>query len=221
MLETTVTFFLRVYEITRHTHTCTHTGKYRAPPGTLYSDVQPLTWPLQDETKNIELVHKEPVPKSPGCSGLYHDTDWIKTVRIQSDLLSEFWGQDMLLEACVLIPAGFYDHNDTKYPLVIAHGHYSAIFNPGGRFDFRKPTANMTGYARYDQEAANWFASNWSSLQADGTFSNARALVITINHPVPYFDDSYAVDSVNVGPYGSAIWKELIPYVEKKFRGTF
>ena len=208
-------------------------------------------WPLQDETKKIELVHKEPVPKSPGCSGLYHDTDWIKTVRIQSDLLSEFWGQDMLLEACVLIPAGFYDHNDTKYPLVIAHGHYSAIFNPGGRFDFRKPSANMTGYARYDQEAANWFASNWSSLQADGTFSNARALVITINHPVPYFDDSYAVDSVNVvrliflfmffcecllekkkkmfadddasffqGPYGSAIWKELIPYVEKKFRGT-
>jgi len=125
----------------------------------------------------------------------------------------------MLLEACVLLPAGFYDRNDTKYPLVIAHGHYSAIFNPGGRFDFRKPTKNITGYARYDQEAANWFASNWSSLESDGVFSNARALVVTINHPVPFFDDSYAVDSVNVGPYGSAIWSELVPFIENKFRG--
>ena len=43
--------------------------------------------------------------------------------------------------------------------------------------------------------------------------------VITIKHPVPFFDDSYAVDSANVGPYGSAIMTELLPAVEAAYRG--
>ena len=45
-----------------------------------------------------------------------------------------------------------------------------------------------------------------------------RMLVVTLQHPTPYFDDSYAVNSVNVGPYGDAIMQELIPEVEKRFR---
>ena len=45
-----------------------------------------------------------------------------------------------------------------------------------------------------------------------------RMLVVTFQHPTPYFDDSYAVNSVNVGPYGDAIMQELIPEVEKRFR---
>ena len=43
-------------------------------------------------------------------------------------------------------------------------------------------------------------------------------LVVTLQHPTPYFDDSYAVNSVNVGPYGDAILQELIPEIEKRFR---
>jgi hypothetical protein len=45
-----------------------------------------------------------------------------------------------------------------------------------------------------------------------------RVIVLTIQHATPYFDDSYAVNSENVGPYGDAITQELIPYVEKQFR---
>jgi len=40
-----------------------------------------------------------------------------------------------------------------------------------------------------------------------------------MKHPVPFFDDSYAVDSPNVGPYGSAIMRELIPEIERRYRG--
>ena len=43
-------------------------------------------------------------------------------------------------------------------------------------------------------------------------------IVVTLQHPNPYFDDSYAVNSVNVGPYGDAILQELIPEIEKRFR---
>jgi hypothetical protein len=44
-------------------------------------------------------------------------------------------------------------------------------------------------------------------------------LLLLIQHANPYYDDSYAVNSANLGPYGDAILKELIPEVEKRFRG--
>ena len=40
----------------------------------------------------------------------------------------------------------------------------------------------------------------------------------TLLHPTPYYDDSYAVNSPNNGPYGDAITTELLPYLEEQFR---
>ncbi|HSM86423.1 MAG TPA: alpha/beta hydrolase-fold protein, partial [Candidatus Limnocylindrales bacterium] len=45
-----------------------------------------------------------------------------------------------------------------------------------------------------------------------------RMIAVTFQHPTPYFDDSYAVNSANNGPYGDAIMQELIPYIEQHFR---
>ena len=45
-----------------------------------------------------------------------------------------------------------------------------------------------------------------------------RLIAVTFQHATPYFDDSYAVNSANNGPYGDAIMQELIPEVEKRFR---
>ena len=44
-------------------------------------------------------------------------------------------------------------------------------------------------------------------------------LIIEVQHANPYYDDSYAVNSANLGPYGDAITHELIPYIEQQFRG--
>ena len=44
-------------------------------------------------------------------------------------------------------------------------------------------------------------------------------MVIEIQHQNPYYDDSYAVNSANLGPYGDAITYELIPHIEKLFDG--
>jgi hypothetical protein len=46
-----------------------------------------------------------------------------------------------------------------------------------------------------------------------------RVLAIEIQHANPYYDDSYAVNSENLGPYGDAITYELVPAIEKQFRG--
>jgi hypothetical protein len=43
-------------------------------------------------------------------------------------------------------------------------------------------------------------------------------IAVTVQHPTPYYDDSYAVNSANNGPYGDAIMTELIPRVEREFR---
>jgi len=168
----------------------------------------------------LTLAHEVPKARSPGCSGTGADTVWIKTVTVESALLTRFWGTPISLEACVLLPWGFHDHPTARYPLVIAHGHYSAVFTPGGRFDPTPPSAwpaNLSGYDLVDQQYAYKLYTNWTA--ADGPFHGARALVITINNPVPFFDDSYAVDSANVGPYGSAILTELLPAVEGSYRG--
>lgn len=58
---------------------------------------------------------------------------------------------------------------------------------------------------------------NWTSPSL--AFRGARMLLAIVNHPVPFFDDSYAVNSENCGPYGDAITYELIPHIEKTYRG--
>ena len=42
--------------------------------------------------------------------------------------------------------------------------------------------------------------------------------MVEIRHETPYFDDSYAVNSANLGPYGTAITSELMPAVDAHFR---
>ena len=43
-------------------------------------------------------------------------------------------------------------------------------------------------------------------------------IIVHFYHPTPYYDDSYAVNSENCGPYGDAIREELIPYIEENYR---
>ncbi len=120
------------------------------------------------------------------------DTRWVKRFRFESPLLTKFWGRPIYLGATVLLPAG-YDQDTTHYPVLYAQGHFS--LSPPLRF----------------QEGTDLYRA-WTSHDFP------RVIVVTFQHPTPYFDDSYAVNSVNVGPYGDAIMQELIPEVEKRFR---
>jgi len=43
-------------------------------------------------------------------------------------------------------------------------------------------------------------------------------ILVTLQHPSPYYDDSYGVNSANNGPYGDAITQELVPAIEGKYR---
>lgn len=148
------------------------------------------------------------------------DTKYIKHIRMQSDLLTEFWGRPMYLGAHVLLPEGYDEHPEARYPLAVFHGHFPDDF---GGFREVPPDPNLPndynarfdlyGYSRIVQEHAYEFYQEWTGPDFP------RMLIIEIQHPTQYFDDSYAVNSVNMGPYGDAITYELIPYIEEQFRG--
>ena len=62
----------------------------------------------------------------------------------------------------------------------------------------------LAGYNRIQQQEAYDFYKQWTGP------GFPRMIVIEIQHATPFYDDSYAVNSANIGPYGDAIMKELL-----------
>jgi hypothetical protein len=138
------------------------------------------------------------------------DTEWVKHIKIQSQVLTKFWGHPMYLGAIVVLPDGWASHPNAHYPLLVDHGHFPHDFTG---FRTTPPDPNTTGYALERAQAAYKF------YQDRITGKLPHMLLLLVQHANPYYDDSYAVDSANVGPYGEAINRELIPAIEKQFRG--
>jgi hypothetical protein len=137
------------------------------------------------------------------------------------------------LGATVLLPKRYENHPDVFYPVVYLQNHFSL----DAPFSF-DPTATET-HPTYDEvgsahkglnvseplrplrlaaealvmpETAYEFYKAWTSEHFP------RVIAVTFQHPTPYYDDSYAVNSANNGPFGDAIMQELIPEVETHFR---
>ena len=168
------------------------------------ANAQPIAVSLDQEIPAI------PAPK---------DTKYIRHMRIQSALLTKFWGRPMFLSANILVPEGFDEHPNAHFPLAIFEDHFNHDFegfrteppDPNLKPDFSE-RFHISGYNRIQQEEEYKFYQQWIAPKFP------RLLVAQINHANPYYDDSYAVDSANLGPYGEAIETELIPALEKQFR---
>ena len=189
--------------------------QWRRAPGNLYSTPQRVRFDPKSTTPiQIEIDQKIPPIEPPA------DTEFVKHVRIQSDLLTEFWGRPMELGAHVLLPKDFDKHPEARYPLMVFHGHFPSDFG-GFRTEMPDPSLEpdysarfgISGYNRIQQQEAYDFYQKWISDDFP------RFIAIEIQHPTPYYDDSYAVNSASMGPYGDAITHELIPYIEEQFRG--
>jgi hypothetical protein len=191
--------------------------QWREKPGNLYS--KPVLWrwrgaPAAGPLPRLPLT--ETIPPLPA----FKETPWVKYVRIRSERLSKFWGRDVHLGAFVTLPQGFADHPDARYPLVINHGHFPAAPSnwretppdPDLQPDYSK-RFRLAGYNRIQQQL------EWEFFQAWTGKGFPRVLLVEIQHPTPFYDDSYGVNSANNGPYGDAIQHELIPEIERRFRG--
>jgi hypothetical protein len=160
--------------------------RWNVSPGNFYSAPQRVQ--IGPATETIRLVADQKVPPVTVPA----DTAWIKRFKIQSALLTKFWGRPIYLGATVLLPRD-YDASTVRYPILYRQGHFSLA----------APLGFEEGGALYKE----WVRDDFP-----------RMIVVTLQHPTPYFDDSYGVNSVNNGPYGDAIMQELVPEIEKRFR---
>src|ERR1700683_173998 len=183
-------------------------------PGNLYSTPRKVTVSASSGTIAVVLDQEIPPITPP------QDTKYIRHLKIRSELLTRFWGRPMYLSANVLVPEGFDTHPEVHYPVIISEDHFNADFagfrteppDPNLKPDYSE-RFHISGYNRIQQQEAYKFYQQWTSP------GFPRVLIAEINHANPYYDDSYAVNSANLGPYGDAIETELIPAIEKQFRG--
>ncbi len=157
------------------------------------------------------------------------DSQWVKHVSMRSELLTKFWGRPTEIGAIVLLPDGWAEHPEARYPVLISEDHYHRHLYP----DFRTTPPDPALKAREQQEPeqpgdgtivevdreSDTQAAGWRLFQDWTSGRLPRVLIVMPVHPNPYFDDAYAVNSANLGPYGDAIMRELMPMVEKKFHG--
>jgi Putative esterase len=181
---------------------------FNRSPGNLYSEVQKVHLdPATGYDIKLSLTKEIPAVKVPA------DTAWVKHIKIQSEMLTKFWGHPMYIGATVLLPKGYEEHPNAHYPVIYEENHFSLRSplrfteeNPAVSPEMRERLADL------NIETGHEFFQAWTSDNFP------RMIAVSFQHPTPYYDDSYAVNSVNNGPYGDALVKEMIPYLEAHFR---
>ena len=168
--------------------------QWNRSPGNLYSKPRRVEVQASSVTR-LELTEVIPPIDPP------KDTKYIRHWRMQSKLLTEFWGRPVFLTASVLVPRDF-DESTQHYPVAFYQNHFSG--------DFRGFRETPDGAGR---DAMSYqFYQDWTSGRLP------RMLLVVTDHATPYYDDSYGVNTANSGPYGDALTKEFYPAIEKQFR---
>jgi len=188
-----------------------HGQAWNRAPGSLLSQVKRVRIdPAAGYRVRLDLTEVIPPVEVPP------DTRHVRRIKIQSPLLSEFWGRPMYLGAVALLPKGYDENPDVHYPVVYSQGHFSLNPPLGYRTVEQgmpeETEAQRSRRLRYNRETSWELSRLWDG---DGF---PRMIVVTLQHPTPYYDDSYGVNSANNGPYADALMTELIPAVEKEFR---
>ena len=159
-------------------------------PGNLYSEVHRVRIePRTGAAIKLELTKSIPPDELPA------DEEFVKYIKVRSNLLSRFYGRPIFLRAAIILPRDYSADARRRFPLRIHIGGYGTRYTavqrlmaPGSTF------RNM------------WFAERTPSF-----------IYVQLDGDGPH-GDPYQVNSDNNGPYGDAVTTELIPYVENRFR---
>ncbi|HWK29345.1 MAG TPA: alpha/beta hydrolase-fold protein [Solirubrobacter sp.] len=207
----TVRAFFNVYETAHRSDgstvdvhfPCGDGGRPFSSPGNLRSAMQTVTIDRDQDTSlaltlSEKLTPAQAVPEGGTCQqGNPAESAHVKQVKLKSELLSRFWGRDMYVAATVLLPWDYDDpaNADKRYPVVYSQGHYST----GVPFGFSE--TSTTGLSGWWRDPAS-----------------PKLIGVSFRTENPFYDDSYVVNSPNLGPYGDAINDELIPKLDAMFR---
>jgi hypothetical protein len=159
-------------------------------------------------TLRLTLTHvippNDPVPENGSLQqGNPPDRgELVRFVKIRSDAVSSFWGRDMYIGANVLLPSDYSTNTQRRYPVVYLTGHFPGRSAPYGYSD--EPEAERTRYAG--------FSEFWRSP------SSPKLILVSVRDANPFYDTGHSVNTANVGPYGDAFIRDLIPFLEQEFR---
>jgi hypothetical protein len=171
---------------------CNADLRLRDAPGNLYSKPQKIHLdPAQGGEWKLELTEQIPPEKLPA------ETAQIKFVKIQSKLLSDFYGRPIFLRAGIILPRDYEQDSSRRFPLWVRIGGLNTRFT-----DVTRELGRDSAFAR-----------TW---QADDT---PRLILLQLDGAGPN-GDPYYVNSANNGPFGDALVQELIPQVEARFRAV-
>ena len=112
--------------------------------------------------------------------------------RMQSAVLTKFWGRPTYVQAWVMTPPGYNAKSKKRYPTVYW------TFGFGGNMRYAKFNGEMI-YAR--MAAGKMPPMIW----------------VMLDESLPTGTDEFA-NSVNDGPWGTALTQEFIPYLEARYR---
>jgi hypothetical protein len=148
------------------------------------------------------------------------DTEFVKHVRMRSELLSEFWGEDVYLGAHVLLPKDFDEHPEARFPLMVFHGHFPKTIG-----DFRTEPPDPDLEPEYSER---FDIDGYNLIQQQEAYNN---YLQWISDDFPRFprDRDPAPDALlrrllrrehgEPGALRRRDQQELIPFIEERFQG--
>jgi len=124
----------------------------------------------------------------------FAETERIRLVEIESALLSKFHQRKFKMRAAVILPKDWQEDSDRKYPVL----YWIGGFGSDHRFAAQLPMI----------------------MAMMGAADLADQVLQVVPDPQCHRGHSVFADSANNGPWGRALIEELIPQVERKFRGA-
>ncbi len=121
----------------------------------------------------------------------FQQTERVKLVDIPSNLLSKFHGRPVRLRAGVVLPASWNNKQQRKYPVI-----------------YEVPGFSGTHFSAF------------SAAQRKATDVAGVEFLYVVLDPSCRLGHHVFADSENNGPCGQALIAELIPYIEKEYRGV-
>lgn len=116
----------------------------------------------------------------------------VKVLEFESPMLSAFWGRPVKMYATVILPPGYEKSKNQKYPTSYSiHG--------------------------YGGQSLNSVRSAPETTEAMKSGARPEMIYVHLNAQCSLGHHVFA-DSANNGPWGTALVKEFIPYLEKQFR---
>ena len=154
-------------------------------PGNLMSKPERLQI-TKDYKKTFSIICSTAIPEP-----VFKETEFVKELKVSSDLLSTFHGKAMTVDAAVLLPAGYYKEPGRKYPLLFL----------------------VSGYG------GNYHAYSGDTVSRGRILDSIPFITVFLDGNCSLGHSVYA-NSENNGPWGDALVKEFIPQLESKYRAN-